>query len=125
MINACITDTDGEITFTRITGYSEMLSGITKEQDEKHLDRINRKIAEKGSSVEQIVVAGISLRSLFLQQQVTHSDFVSIDTEGNELLIIESFPFDLAQPKIFLVENNSRENTVKKMLAKQGYQKNY
>ncbi len=102
-----------------------MLSGITKEQDEKHLDRINRKIAEKGSSVEQIVVAGISLRSLFLQQQVTHSDFVSIDTEGNELLIIESFPFDLAQPKIFLVENNSRENTVKKMLAKQGYQKNY
>lgn len=123
LINACITDTDGEIAFTRITGYSEMLSGITKQQDEKHLDRINREIAEKGGSVEQIVVAGISLRSLFIQQQVTLIDFVSIDTEGNELPIIESFPFDLVQPKIFLVENNNKDNTVKNLLAKQGYQK--
>ncbi len=123
LVNACITDTDGDIAFTRITGYPEMLSGITKNQDQKHLDRINREIAEKGGSVKQILVAGISLRSLFMQHQVTHIDFVSIDTEGNELPIIESFPFDLVQPKIFLVENNNKDNAVKNLLAKQGYRK--
>lgn len=123
LVNACITDIDGDIAFTRITGYSEMLSGITKQQDEKHQHRINREIAEKGGSVKQIVVAGISLRSLFIKHNVTHIDFVSIDTEGNELPIIQSFPFDLVQPKIFLVENNNDDNTVKNLLQKQGYQK--
>jgi len=123
LVNACITDMDGDIAFTRITGYSEMLSGITKQQDEKHQQRINREIAEKGGSVEQILVPGISLRSLFINHNVTHIDFVSIDTEGNELPIIQSFPFDLVQPNIFLVENNNDDNTVKKLLQKQGYQK--
>lgn len=119
--NACITATDGEVKFTRITGYSEMLSGITDQYDERHLSRIEKELKEAGGTKEEITVQGKSISTLIKQHNVTQIDFCSIDTEGNEMPILKSFPFHLIKPRVFLIENNYKDQQMRDLLAAQGY----
>lgn len=119
--NACITDEDKEVTFTRISGYGEMLSGITDKYDPRHLERIKRTIDEQGGGVEEIKVKGVRLDSLIEKYNIRSVDFLSVDTEGNEWPIIQTIPFDKIQPKLILVENNYNDNRIKDFLYSKGY----
>lgn len=119
--NACITAADGEVKFTRINGYSEMLSGITDQYDERHLSRIEKELKEAGGTKEEITVQGKSISTLIKHHDVKQIDFCSIDTEGNEMPILQSFPFHLIKPAVFLIENNYKDQQMRDLLAAQGY----
>jgi len=52
-------------------------------------------------------------------------DFLSIDTEGSELEVLQGFPFDKTQPKFICVEHNYNElkrAQVRSLLRDHGYQ---
>lgn len=52
-------------------------------------------------------------------------DFITIDTEGSEISILNSWPFEIFSPKIIMVENSlspSRVLEIDEILAKNGYE---
>jgi hypothetical protein len=51
-------------------------------------------------------------------------DFVSIDTEGSEISILESWPFSISAPKLFMVENSQnpiKSKKINELLVNKGY----
>ncbi|HMO33784.1 MAG TPA: FkbM family methyltransferase [Saprospiraceae bacterium] len=119
--NVCVSDEEKDFSFTRISGYGEMLSGITEQYDHRHLERIQKTIAQNGGAVEEIKVKGVRLDSLLKKYSIQQIEFLSVDTEGNEWPIISTLPFDMVQPKLILVENNYNDNRIKDFLISKGY----
>ena len=120
-INACIDSKNGTLKFTRVKGYGEMLSGISDKYDEKHRARIEKTIKQFGGEKEEIEVNAVTVKSLIEKYNVKSIELMNVDTEGNEWPIIESFPFDLIKPKVILLENNYKDNTIKNFLIEVGY----
>jgi len=73
------------------------------------------------------ITTSLSLNSLIAKYQLGKNiDYISIDTEGNELDILKSFNFNRYNVKIFTIEHNfqkrNREN-IYKILNKNGYKR--
>jgi FkbM family methyltransferase len=119
-LNVCIGDENKTVKFTQISGYSEMLSGMTDKYDERHRQRINELLMQKGDQKIEIEVDMIKLDSIesLKNQEI---DFISIDTEGNEFDIVKSLNFKLLKVKALVVENNYKEEKIKNYLAFLGY----
>jgi hypothetical protein len=69
----------------------------------------------------------LSLNNLIKKYQLTKNiDYISIDTEGNELDIIKNFNFNKYNVKIFTIEHNFQKNireNIYKILKKNNYQR--
>jgi hypothetical protein len=69
----------------------------------------------------------LSLNNLIKKYQLTKNiDYISIDTEGNELDIIKNFNFNKYNVKIFTIEHNFKKNVrenIHKLLKKNNYQR--
>jgi FkbM family methyltransferase len=104
-LNVCIGNSDEIVKFTQIVGYSEMLSGVTSTYDERHLDRINNEIGQRGGEIKSIDVQMVRLENIN-EIKGKEIDFVSIDTEGNEFDIVKSIDFEKIYVKVLVIENN-------------------
>ena len=73
------------------------------------------------------ITKSISLNSLISKYQLGKNiDYISLDTEGNELDIIKSFNFKKYNVKIFTIEHNFKKNNrenIYKILKKNKYQR--
>ncbi len=81
----------------------------------------NRREMFKGYDVESI-----SLEDLLDEYQAPKTiDYLSIDTEGSEFLILENFNFDKYRFKLITCEHNFTENREKifRLLSKNGYER--
>jgi len=123
LINACVHDLYGKVKFNVIDGYGEMLSGIESTYDERHKLRIENTINQFGGDFRKIEVPCITILSIIDNENIEYVDFLSIDTEGNELNILKSFPFSRLKPKVIVVENNFRDLFVYKLMKDNGYLK--
>jgi len=74
---------------------------------------------------EQYEVSGITLNNLLVKYNAPNDiDYISMDTEGNEIDILETFNFDKYRVKFFTVEHNYREdnrNRIYQLLTSKGY----
>lgn len=104
-LNVCIGNSNETVKFTQIVGYSEMLSGVTSKYDERHLNRINNEISQRGGEVKSIYVQMVKLEDI-KDIEENKIDFVSIDTEGNEFDIVKSIDFEKIYVKVLVIENN-------------------
>lgn len=120
ILNACIADKVGTVNFLAIEGYSEMLSGIIDHYHPRHLERIEDYIAMHGGNKREIDVNCTPLQNIALLQNKT-IDFISIDTEGNELSILKSIDFSKIEVLCFSIENNYEENGIEEIMNKNGY----
>lgn len=120
-IQACVDEKPGRVRFTRVTGYGEMLSGISSKYDPKHLERIERTVASEGGCVEEIEVEAVAPADLLRSHSIDRVDLLNIDTEGNESAILHCWPFDLVKPRVILVENNYQDFRNRDFLARHGY----
>jgi len=120
-LNVCIGNENKKVKFTQIQGYSEMLSGITENYDERHVQRINNSIYAKGGKKTEIEVEMITLDNIngLKNKKI---DFISIDTEGNEYDIIKSFDFNLLEIKALVIENNFSNKNIANYLVDFGFE---
>ena len=82
----------------------------------------------RSSDFNEIEVETVSLENLLLEFAAPVSiDYLSIDTEGSELVILEEFPFECWDIKIISVEHNYTENRDKitKLLESKGYKRKF
>ncbi|MBS0652883.1 MAG: FkbM family methyltransferase [Verrucomicrobia bacterium] len=108
-IQGCIYDKSETVQFLRVHGYPEMLSGIIENYDLRHIHRIEREVRQMGGSFEIIEVKCYSLTKLLLDHGLRHVDYLSIDTEGGEMKILQSIDFDQIDIDVIDVENNYGE----------------
>ncbi len=123
-INAAISETPGYARFQKVqsnTFFVEMLSGLLDKYDPQHLDRINREVAEFGGSIEIIDVPCLTLNSILETNNITHIDYLSIDTEGGELEILKSIDFSRFSISVIEIENNYHSPEFREFLQTKGF----
>lgn len=121
LVNGCISDSSDKEIFLKISGYSEMLSGIAKNYNQEHLQRIEREIKEYGGNSEEISVQCYRINDLLKKHNFNTIDYCSIDVEGSELEILKSIDFKKANIRVLTVENNYNNEDFKKYMNSQGY----
>lgn len=123
-VNGCISKEQGVQKFLRVTGElvdTEMLSGLVDNYDPRHLERIDREIEQYGGGKEEIEVQCYNVNDLLKENNISVVDYVSIDTEGNELDILQSIDHKALKFLVFTVENNYADGRVKAFMKEQGY----
>ncbi|HZW61607.1 MAG TPA: FkbM family methyltransferase [Candidatus Babeliales bacterium] len=121
-IQACIASHNGTAQFLKISGEPNMLSGLYDSYDPRHLARVEKELARDGGTKEIITVQTINLTDLLAQHSINYVDFISIDTEGNELDILQSIDFMAIDIEVIIVENNFNSQDIRDFLASKRYQ---
>ncbi len=122
-IQGCISDKKGTGQFLKVTGEPEMLSGLLEKYDPRHLARIHREVASSSlaSTAEIIPVNCYLLNELLEENNISHVDFLSLDTEGSEASILQSIDFSRFDIDIIIVENNFNDDSIRNLLSSKGY----
>lgn len=118
-----IDNNEGSADFLKIEGYSEMLSGLLDKYDPAHLKRIDYELSMHGGQKKLISVPVFRLQTVLDQNQVSHVDLLSVDTEGSELEILRSIDFDRVKIDVIVVENNHKSEQINNFLASKDYSK--
>lgn len=105
--------------FFQITGGPEQLSGLAEEFTQSAIARINNHLVEdKNFDFTYIDVECDLFENVVDQNQI---DFLSLDTEGNELKILQTIDFGKFNISIITVENNEYDDQFKNFLIPKGY----
>jgi FkbM family methyltransferase len=117
--NCCIAALERTVIFRKVSGAPEMLSGILEFFDNKHIERINREIAQRGGSYEDIEIKCRNINNIMHDCNFYNIDYCSIDTEGAELEIVKSIDLDIYNITAFSIEGDNKE--VINYLRSKGY----
>ena len=109
-IHGCVFDNRESVPFLKISGWAEMLSGIIENYDPQHVKRIQWEIELNGGQSEIINVKCYNLMELLTDNHIQHIDYLSIDTEGGELGILQSIDFSRIDIDVIEVENNYHDS---------------
>lgn len=113
-IQGCITDETGVKDFLMVTSPNvdtQMLSGLLDKYNPEHLERVSREINYYGGSKKIIPVMCYQFNDLMELCGFDHIDYLSVDTEGGELNILQSIDFDKIHIRVIDVENNFKDDT--------------
>lgn len=87
-LNCAVSNTDNELeSFIVGVGYTEMLSGLVKSYDSRHLQRMNYENHIHNGRSEIIGVRTRRLENIFEEYNVKKVDFLSIDVEGERQML--------------------------------------
>jgi FkbM family methyltransferase len=120
-LNCAISNHNGEIEFTFVDGYANMLSGISDDYNDTHRNRILSEVERHGGCINKIIVKSRKLQDVLDEYGIYDIDFCSIDTEGSEFRIVQSIDFTKTNIKVFIIENNYQDTTIKNFLEENGY----
>ena len=114
-----ISDKTGTEKFFQITGGPEQLSGLVDEFSQTGIARIHECLEkDKDFKYDYIEVECDLFENIADQTQI---DFLSIDTEGNELKILQTIDFDKFNINVITLENNEYDDKFVKFLSPKGY----
>ena len=105
-LNCGISDAPNRVPFLKISGYSEMLSGIVDNYQPEHRQRIEQEIVQFGGSAQVITIETRTLNDIAQQEVLSEITYLSIDTEGSELSILKSIDFSRIFVHALTVEFN-------------------
>ena len=120
-VQGCIFNQTGEKDFVFVDGPSDMLSGLLDTYDPRHMERAHQELEHLGGTKKIIKVKTYNLNEICAAHNITHIDFLSIDTEGSEEQIIKSINFDTLDISVITVENNYNSNAIFSYLTAHGY----
>ena len=121
VIEGCVGNPPGKRKFRSVTGYAEMLSGLSNEYDPRHEDRIRREVSAKGGDIQEIEVECFDFNTLLSDHGLKAVDYLTIDVEGGEWPIIKSIDFSRFDIRVIGVENNYHDGRVRDYLVQKGY----
>ena len=105
-INCAIDEKDGKSNFILNEGYTEMLSGLEKYYDERHLERLQRELETMSGKSTIVEVSTFRLDTILNMCSVSHINYLSIDVEGAEYGVVKSINFDNVFIDVIGFENN-------------------
>ena len=111
-LNLAVCNNDGTTEFYCNVGYTEMISGIKDNFDQRHLNRLANKNHQMGSTTEVIIVNTKKLETIFDENNVKHVNYLSIDVEGAEFEVIKSINFDKVFIDVIGFENNYNDVSI-------------
>jgi FkbM family methyltransferase len=118
-IMKAISDHTGTAQFFQIVEGADMLSGLTDEFNQRGIENIYANLTGVENEFEYIDVE-LELFDNIIDN--TTIDFLSLDTEGNELKILQTIDFNKYDIKVITVENNDYDDKFLKFLTPRGYQ---
>lgn len=123
-VHGCAYNTDGIVPFNCIEGYCEMLSGVVSNYANEHVNRIDREMKQHGGKKKILYSSSYRLETIFDTHDVTHVDYLSIDTEGTEMNVLRGINFDKVTIDVIEAEVNypQDEKTIGEFLTQHGYQ---
>ena len=117
-LNVCVDRFERIINFIEIKkGYTQM-SGILENIEETALKNI-RKNPNHEEKIYEIETK--TLENILLQNNISQIDYISMDIEGGENDILETFPFDKFNVKVWSIENNSNDKNIKELMTLNNY----
>jgi FkbM family methyltransferase len=115
-INACAYNERRTVEFQANEGYGIGLSGIIQSYHESHRERI-RKEQELYKGTKRILkLQTLLLQDLFDEFACTTVDYLTIDTEGSELEVLQGIDFRKVHINVAEVENNYPDSPKTKKL---------
>jgi FkbM family methyltransferase len=117
-----IYDRDGEtIEFTACAGHLTGWSGIKKELEPQHLERMEINIP--ASLRSSVMVPTMTLASVLKKHGLQRLDYCCLDIEGAEFAVLKVFPFAEFDIEIFDIEDNFGNYPIEKLMIENGYRK--
>lgn len=122
-INCAVSDNNGFAEFLCNDGYTEMLSGLKSEYDNRHLDRINGEIQKMGGESKTILIETKRIETICEENNINHINYLSIDVEGGEMKVLQSINFEKVFIDVIGFENNyhDTQNIPINYLSQYGY----
>jgi len=117
-VKKAISDKVGQASFFQILEGGNMLSGLVDEFSQKGIKNIYSNLENTDSGFDYIKVE-LDLFDNIVDQ--TEIDFLSIDTEGNELKILQTIDFNKYNIKIITLENNEYDSRFVNFLTPKGF----
>jgi hypothetical protein len=123
-LDCCLYDRDGPVDFLEAAG---VLGGIASEYEPGHLRHTQRMLGERwpqGAPPPTVRKQAETLRSVLTRTGAPRLiDYWSLDTEGSELAILKSFPFEDWRFRILTVEHNNSpaREAIRRFLEARGY----
>ncbi|GGL54641.1 FkbM family methyltransferase [Wenxinia marina] len=109
---------DGTAEFLEVTeGYTQM-SGLADRYDPGLLQQVR---ADPRHREATVTVETRTLSRILDESGVTQPDFVSLDIEGGEVRVLESFPFSRHNVGVWAIENNTGTNRIAEVMQAAGY----
>jgi len=108
----------GEAEFMEVTSGFTQMSGFLDSYERSILDtvRANPSHDERLHRLEKRTLA-----SILDEQGLERVDYLSLDVEGSELGILESFPFERFEIDIWSIENNTQTDAIPELMKARGY----
>ncbi len=120
-VHGAVTDYDGVTSFLEISGPCEMLSGIPDKYDVRHARRVRKNLRRHKATSREITVPCYTLATVLRQHGLGHVDYLSVDTEGGELEILESIDMKALKIRVVSVENNYFTRGIEDYMIAHGY----
>jgi FkbM family methyltransferase len=118
-VKKAIADKKGKAQFFQIIEGADMLSGLVEEFTDNAISRIHHELEGTSENFDYIDVECDLFENIINQTKI---NFLSLDTEGNELKILQSINFDKFDIDVITVENNDYDNKFFEFLVPKGYQ---
>lgn len=113
-----IADHDGTADLIVVeTGFTQM-SGLALTYDPAMLAKVR---ADPRHAETRVTVQTRRLDRIMDESGITAADFVSLDIEGGELAVLQSFPFDRIRVAIWAIENNTALPGIGAVMRTNGY----
>jgi len=119
LIESALSDSKGNEDFLVLEGYTEMLSGIMKNYDPKHLNRIDDELKSMGGKKNIIKCETITMEDLNLPHII---DYISLDVEGSELNILKTINFKKHQINFISIENNYNDSNITNIMLDNNFE---
>ena len=117
-VNACLSDKEEEVEFMTFKNGGEAIGGIIKYYSPLHVEKQVKKWQKNSGKV---VMRSRLITDVLSENNITKADYLSIDTEGSDLIILKTVPLDDLQVSCISIENNYANDEIKKYMNSAGF----
>lgn len=123
-----LSNESGEDEFIEIKGFGIGLSGLVSKMSEQQKLRIKKILTKetthntkenKGAKIRKVKTEKLS--DVLKEHNITHIDFLSIDTEGSEIDILSTVDFDKVNIDVITIEDNYNNPIYTSFFTDKGY----